>query len=121
MMTKSSHAHAITIERHPEQVRASLHGVVIANSSRTLILQEGPLPPVTYFPREDVKMSYLQRTEHTTHCPFKGDANYFSIRSGIELVENAVWTYESPISAVEGIKDFLAFDPEKVKVNVGNP
>ena len=113
-MTNTGHPHAITIEPHPKRVRVSFGEFCIADSRQALLLREGPLPPVLYFPREDVQMDYLQRTEHSTHCPFKGDASYFSISAGSKVVENAVWTYESPISSVGEIKGYLAFDREQV-------
>lgn len=59
-------------------------------------------------------MSLLERTSHTTYCPYKGDCSYYSIPSGTERSVNAVWTYESPYAAVAQIKDHLAFYPDRV-------
>jgi uncharacterized protein (DUF427 family) len=59
-------------------------------------------------------MSLLERTEHTSYCPYKGDAAYYSIPAGGERSVNAVWTYESPHAAVAEIKDHLAFYPDRV-------
>lgn len=112
-MSQSGHPHAITIEPHPKRVKVSFGGTVIADSSRALVLREGPLPPAIYFPREDVRMNHLLQTTHSTHCPFKGDANYFSIHSDYQVAENAVWSYETPIPAVAEIKGYLSFDREK--------
>ena len=71
-------------------------------------------PVVYYIPRKDVKMDRLVRTSHRTHCPFKGDASYFSFKSG---PENAVWSYEQPYDEMTFIKDLLAFYPDKVEIS----
>ena len=114
MMKTSKSAHSIVIEKNPNRVTITFHGKVIADTEQALVLREGPLPPVLYVPRQDVTMSLLQPSEHTTHCPFKGDAAYFSIRAGGNSGENVAWTYESPIPAVAEIKDYLAFYQEKM-------
>lgn len=106
--------HAIVIEKNPNRVKVTFAGKLIADSNRALVLREGKLPPVVYFPREDADMTWLQRTNHSTHCPFKGNATYFSIHVQGKSAENAVWTYESPIPAVAGIKDHFAFYKEKM-------
>ena len=71
---------------------------VVADSRSAFALREGSLPPRIYIPRADVKMDNLVRTDHRTHCPYKGDANYFTLQVGDQIAENAVWTYENPIS-----------------------
>jgi uncharacterized protein (DUF427 family) len=113
-MTSPSHPHAITIEPNRNRVQVTFNGTVIANTSRALVLREGPLPPTQYIPREDVNMSCLRPTTHSTHCPFKGDASYFTVSVGDKTAENAVWTYEAPFPAVADIKDYVAFYPEKM-------
>ncbi len=67
-----------------------------------------------YIPRKDVDIALLERTEHSTYCPYKGDAAYFSIPSGGERAVNAIWTYESPYPAVESIREHLAFYSDRV-------
>jgi len=84
-------------------------GAVLAETNNALELNEGDYPSVYYFPREDIAMAFLDRTEKTTNCPWKGDANYFSIVSQSGTIENAAWTYENPIDEVAAIKDHLAF------------
>lgn len=84
-------------------------GAVLAETRDALELSEGELPPVVYFPRQDVAMAFLDRTDKTTHCPHKGDANYYSIVNKSATLENAVWTYENPLADVADIKDRLAF------------
>lgn len=113
-MNGPSHAHAITIEKNPDRVKMTFNGTVIADTQRALVLREGPLPPVNYLPREDINMSYLRRTDHATHCPFKGDASYFTVSVKDKTAENAVWTYEAPLASVAEIKNYVAFYREKM-------
>lgn len=106
--------HPITVERNPARVVVTLGGGVIADTRDALTLREASYPAVQYIPRKDADMSLLARTDHSSHCPYKGDASYFSIPSGGERSRNAVWTYESPHAAVAAIKDRLAFYPDRV-------
>ncbi|ACE92055.1 hypothetical protein AMC82_CH02994 [Rhizobium phaseoli] len=106
--------HPITVEHNPCRVVVTLGGRTIADSRDALTLREASYPPVQYIPRRDVDMSLLRRTDHSSHCPYKGDAAYYSIVPGGERGENAVWTYEAPNAAVSNIKDHLAFYPERV-------
>ena len=98
-----------------EHVRVRLGGELIADSRRTLVVRETKHDPVVYFPREDVRLDLLERTEHTTFCPFKGDACYWSIRAGDRVEENAVWSYEDPFPEVAGLKDYVSFYPDRVE------
>ncbi|MBD9651542.1 DUF427 domain-containing protein [Ensifer sp. ENS09] len=106
--------HPITTERNPARVVVTLGGRVIADTRNALTLREASCPAVQYIPREDTDMSLLERTDHSSHCPYKGDASYFSIPLGGELSRNAVWTYEDPHPAVAAIKGRLAFYPDRV-------
>jgi uncharacterized protein (DUF427 family) len=106
--------HPITIEHVPSHVVVTLAGSVIADTRDALTLNEAAYPAVLYIPRKDVNMTLLERTDHATYCPYKGDCRYFSIPSGGARSENAVWTYESPYEAVKQIKDHLAFYPDRV-------
>jgi uncharacterized protein (DUF427 family) len=106
--------HPITVEPNPSRVVVSVGGRIIADSRKALTLREANYPAVQYIPRQDVDMSLLQRTDHATYCPYKGDCAYYSIPSGGERSVNAVWTYEAPYSAVAAIKDHLAFYPDRV-------
>ena len=106
--------HPITTERNPARVVVTLGGRVIADTRYALALREATYPAVQYIPREDVDMSLLERTDHSSHCPYKGDASYFSIPLGGQRSRNAVWTYENPHPAVAAIKDRLAFYPDRV-------
>ena len=92
----------------------SVDGRVIADTREALTLRETHFGTVHYIPRKDVRMSLLERTQHATYCPYKGECNYYSIPAGGERSVNAVWTYESPYEPVAQIKDHLAFYPDRV-------
>jgi len=94
------------------RVQVKFNGEVIADSAEAIRLEEGDYPPVYYFPRKDVRMERLSRTNHHTYCPFKGTASYFSLKGG---AENAVWTYETPYDEMLAIKELVAFYPDKVE------
>jgi uncharacterized protein (DUF427 family) len=106
--------HPIAIERNPNRVVVRVAGRVVADTSEALTLREASYPAVQYVPRNDVNMMLLERTEHATYCPYKGDCAYFSIPLGGDRSTNAVWTYEAPYEAVSPIKDHLAFYPDRV-------
>lgn len=110
--------HPITITRNPSRVLVEVGGKVLADTRDALTLQEANYPPVQYIPRRDVDMARLSRTDHSTHCPYKGDASYYSIPEAGERAVNAVWTYETPHEAVAEIKDHLAFYPDRVMIRV---
>ena len=113
--------HPITIEESRARVVVSVAGRVIADTRHALTLREASYPPVQYIPRGDVDMSLLERTDHATYCPYKGDAAYYSIPLGAERGVNAVWTYEAPHAAVAAIKDHLAFYSDRVDQTVEAP
>ena len=106
--------HPITIERNPVRVIVSIAGHAIADTRDALTLRESTYPPVQYIPLKDVDMSLLERTDHSTYCPYKGDCDYYSIPIGGDKSVNAVWTYEVPFAAVAEIKDHFAFHPDRV-------
>jgi uncharacterized protein (DUF427 family) len=106
--------HPIGIEPNPGRVRVTFNGRVVADSKGALTLREANLPPVHYIPRTDADMTLFQRTAHASHCPYKGDAAYYSLVVDGRTSENAVWTYEAPYPAVAEIKDCLAFYPSRV-------
>ena len=106
--------HPISIEANSSRVVIKVGGKIIADTRDALTLREASYPPVQYIRRRDVNMSELTRSEHTTYCPYKGDASYFSIPAGGDRSVNAVWTYETPFEAMALIKDYLAFYPDRV-------
>jgi uncharacterized protein (DUF427 family) len=108
--------HPITVEPSNRRWRVSVDDHIIADSNDALVLTEASYGPVVYFPRKDVEMSFLSRTDRSTHCPYKGDAAYYTIDIAGQVLENAVWTYETPYPAMETIAERLAFYPDKVEV-----
>jgi uncharacterized protein (DUF427 family) len=110
----------ITVRPAEARVRVTFNGEVIADSREALVLHEGSYAPVYYLPRKDVKMERLIRTSHSTHCPHKGDATYFSISNG-QTARNAVWSYEQPKDDVSAIRERLAFYPDKVAIELDSP
>jgi len=106
--------HPISIACNANRVRVMFAGETIADTTRALTLREARYPPVQYILRADVVMSRLVRTAHASHCPYKGDANYFSIVAGGATADNAVWSYEQPFPAMAEIAGYLAFYPNRV-------
>ncbi len=104
--------HKVAVKPFKGRVVVKFAGEVLVDTKNALELREASYGPVYYLPREDAKMDLLTMTQHSTHCPFKGDASYFSIANG---PENAVWTYETPFDEVMSIKGHLAFYPNKVE------
>lgn len=108
--------HPITIEPGMRRWRARFANRVIADTDDALILREADNAPVIYFPRQDVAMEYMGRTDHRTHCPYKGDASYYTMTFAGDVVENVAWSYEDPADAVEEIRERIAFDSAFVEV-----
>ena len=106
--------HPISIEPNPARVVVSIAGRTVADTRNALTLTEASYGPVQYIPRKDVDMTLLERTDHHTYCPYKGDCAYYSIPLGGERSVNAVWTYEAPYASVAAIKDHVAFYPHRV-------
>ena len=115
MATRQAAAEAgITIEANPNRVVVRVDGLVIADSARALVMRAPGTPDVQYVPRADVDMQHLIRSERTTYCPYKGDASYWSIRTGRRVVDDAVWSYEVPYPDVAPIAGHLAFYADRV-------
>jgi len=106
--------HPITIEPNPDRVVVTVAGVVVADTEDALTLREAEYRPVEYIPLGDVDETLLERTDHTSYCPFKGDASYYSIPVGGESAVNAVWEYRRPYEAVAAIEGRVAFYPDRV-------
>ena len=99
------------------RAQVKFKGEVIADSTGAVRMEEGSYPAVYYFPRKDVRMDRLERTNHRTHCPFKGQASYYSLKGG---PQNAVWSYEQPYDEMAAIREYLAFYPDKVdSISIG--
>src|SRR3954452_4030418 len=115
-MTLTGPRHPIAISTNPKRIRVTADGVVIADTTHALTLKEASYPAVQYVPRGDANMALLARTDRVTHCPYKGDASYFSIQANGKTLQNAIWTYETPFPAMAEIAGHLAFYPDKVKI-----
>ncbi len=108
--------HAITIEPNPARVAVRAAGRVLADSAAALTLREAGHAPVQYIPLADVDRTLLEPSAHRSHCPYKGDASYYSVPALGERGENAVWEYRSPFPAVSQIEGHLAFYPDRVEI-----
>ena len=106
--------HPITVTPHGKRVRVRFNGHVVADTTRALALREASYPVVFYIPREDADISAYLPSAHRTHCPYKGDATYHSLRVGEREAGDAVWSYEQPYPAVAAIAGYLAFYPSRI-------
>ncbi len=123
VMTERPHlipdeSHPIDVTPTEGRVVVTRHGRVIAETDRAQTLQEASYPPVQYIPLADVDASVLERTEHTTYCPYKGESGYFSLVDGDDRAENVVWVYDDPYDAVAPIAGHVAFYPDQVEISV---
>lgn len=100
--------HRLLMHPFPRRVRAALGGETVLDTTRGVLLHESNILPRFYLPLQDMRGELLERTGHSTHCPFKGDASYWSIRAGGRVAENAVWTYEDPIDAAPWLKGLVS-------------
>lgn len=106
--------HPIAIEPAHDRIVVWVAGRVVADTRDALMLHEANYPPVPYIPLADVDTSLLERTDHASYCPYKGEASYYSVPVGGERSINAVWEYREPHAAVAQIKDRVAFYPDRV-------
>jgi uncharacterized protein (DUF427 family) len=110
--------HPITVKPTGKHVTVRVNGEVVAETDAALTLQESTYPAVQYVPMADVIGSALHRSDTTTYCPFKGDANYYHVTAGGDTVEDVIWTYEQPYPAVGDIAGHVAFYADKADVVV---
>ena len=106
--------HPITITPTQGHVVVTLAGRTIADTQHALTLKEASYPPVQYIPLADVDPELLASSDHTTWCPYKGEASYYSLPIGGERSVNAIWSYRMPHDAVAAIKDHVAFYPDRI-------
>jgi uncharacterized protein (DUF427 family) len=122
--------HPITITPTGKHVTVRVNGEVVAETDAALTLQESTYPAVQYVPLADVVGSVLRRSDNTTYCPYKGEANYYHVVTGAseatgkdtgasDTVDDAIWTYEQPYPAVGEIVGHVAFYANKADVTVG--
>ncbi|OBJ47846.1 DUF427 domain-containing protein [Mycobacterium sp. 1423905.2] len=111
--------HPITIEPTQGRVQVHINGELVADTTAALRLQEATLPAVQYIPLSDVVQERLSRSDTTSYCPFKGEANYYSVTTSAgDTVADAIWTYEQPYPAVAAIAGHVAFYPNKAQISV---
>ena len=120
-MKLPSAEHPLTLSPVAGQLVVAFHGVVVARTDHGLALQEAAYKPVYYIPRTDIVAEHFQPTAHSTYCPYKGPASYFSLVAGGQVSENAVWSYEDPYPAMADIKAHVAFYPDQVTFTVLTP
>ncbi len=119
VVTRMSSGHVVTTHPSDARVEVVVDGVTIAESDRATRLEETGLPTRYYLPREDVRMDLLRPTTFHTTCPFKGEASYWSLDVGGEVLDGVVWSYETPIPGAEAIAGLMSFYPERVEQRVG--
>lgn len=107
-------AHVLYFEDSPKRIRVELEGRAVADTRRAKLLHETGHLPVYYIPRDDVATDLLERSEHATHCPFKGDATHWSIRADGRLSENALWEYPQPLEGAPPLAGYMAFYWDRV-------
>ena len=101
--------HSVELEISPRRVRVDFNGETIADSTRPRLLFETGLTPTYYFPLDDIRDEFLQRSDLSTNCPYKGDASYWSIAVGDRTAENAMWSYETPYDEKPELRELAAF------------
>src|SRR5688572_2419482 len=115
-MSLASRVHRIEVAETAERVQVLLDGEVLADTIRALVLTEGGLPPRWYVPEEDLRGELLEPSEHTTRCPWKGQAIYRSARVGAHVEEAVAWCYPEPKRQVAAIAGRWAFYQERVEI-----
>ena len=91
-------------------------GAVLGETTKALELREGDYPPVIYFPRKDIALAILRKSDTTSQCPHKGEAIYYSIQTQSGLIRDAAWSYETPKAGIEALAGHLAFFTDKATV-----
>jgi len=104
----------VSTERSARRMRVVSSGETVAESSRALVMHETRLPPVFYFPKDDVEMDLLVPSDHRTNCPFKGNASYWSLKVGDKIIDNVAWSYEDPYDEASSLRGYIAFDWDSV-------
>ena len=107
----------VDTEPNPAAARATLSGIVIAESDRSLVVRETNLEPVIYFPREDVHLHLAERSSHESFCPFKGVASYWTFGCTDPPSGDVAWSYEDPFAEVAKLKDYVAFYADRVEIS----
>jgi len=114
LQAETSRGYELRTEPYPHRVKLIFDGIAVADTERAVLLHETRLAPVLYFPKADVRMDLLEPTGYRTHCPFKGDATYWTLSAGERSVENAVWAYEEPLAEAAHLAGHVAFYRSRV-------
>jgi uncharacterized protein (DUF427 family) len=107
--------HRIWFEPYPRRLRAVVGDRVVLDTERAHLLHETGILPVPYAPLEDFDTALLERTRRSTHCPFKGDASYWTVRAGDRVLEDGVWAYEAPLERAPWLRGFAALYWERAE------
>ncbi len=113
---KRNPTHTIIVKPFDGTVTVTVGGTVIAASGRAQLLQEASYPPVLYVPFTDIRFDMLLPSDSSTHCPFKGDASYWSADTGGDARKDVMWAYQAPYDEMRAIKDHGAFYPDRVEI-----
>lgn len=115
---KAHPEHTVMLQREGGHVTVRFNGVALAETRNAITLREKGYPPVLYIPRSDIQMQYLLPTDRTSHCPFKGEARYWTMSAAGKIEENAVWAYDRPYDEVIDLAGHAAFYADKVEIAV---
>ncbi|MEY2514889.1 MAG: hypothetical protein QOJ89_2247 [bacterium] len=111
--TIASPAHKILFQADPRRLRAFVGDSVVFDTTGARLLHETGIRPVAYVPLHDFDTGLLERTQTSTHCPFKGDASYWTLRAGDDVREDAVWAYEQPLEEAAWLRGYAALAATK--------
>jgi uncharacterized protein (DUF427 family) len=112
--TFESPAHKILFQPDGRRLRAFVGDTVVLDTTGAHLLHETGIRPVAYVPIADLNADLLEPTDTSTHCPFKGDASYWSLRVGDDVREDAVWYYDDPVASAPWLKGFAALYFDRV-------
>jgi uncharacterized protein (DUF427 family) len=107
-------AYFVVVEPTPKRIRGMFNGEFVVDTTNAVILHEKNHVPVYYFPIEDVRADIISPTDHSTNCPYKGDASYWSLQVGDRMAENVVWSYKEPLEECPELNGYMAFYWNKI-------
>jgi uncharacterized protein (DUF427 family) len=110
--------HRVDILPSSRRVRVEVDGVTVAESGSPRLLFETGLPVRYYLPKTHVRMDLLEHTDTATGCPYKGTAEYWSVRAGDTVHKDVVWSYPTPLPESRDIAGLVSFYNEKVDIYV---
>ena len=107
--------HKVEEQRLQKRMQVEVDGRIIADSSDVILVREDRHPDRYYFPRSHISMDLMDRSSSTSKCPFKGEANYYSVNVGDHQIDDAAWTYEDPYEEHAALKERVAFYDDKIR------